>query len=281
MGLTDNIKKEAVRTQSKVQTSEEREIEQLLNRLFYAPKRIQEEAEFVKQVMTRGQETDERKGLHASNVTASGKKYCLRESVLSLFYKQRQSDESHVPVGLKRIFMEGDCIHEKWQRLFIRGGYATKEDMDVPTKNEEYELEYTPDIKNARIPELWGGEPFVVEIKSVNTFQFQKMVAHPGADKQIMLYEYMERCPRGIVLCEDKNTQDIRVFVRMFDKEKVRKYVMRLREIQEAKQVFLTKQMPPERHGECVSPMCERAAECNMRDACYNVGMGRVRLDVW
>ena len=68
MKLTDEIKRDATKTGTKVQTEEAAEIEQKLNRLFYLDKNIPEELKFLKSVMTRGQETTERKGLHASAV---------------------------------------------------------------------------------------------------------------------------------------------------------------------------------------------------------------------
>ena len=68
MGILEDIKKDAIQTGTKLQTSEERDIEELLNNLFYLDKNIPEELKFLKSVMTRGAETQERKGLHASAV---------------------------------------------------------------------------------------------------------------------------------------------------------------------------------------------------------------------
>ena len=116
----DEIKREAEGNRTKIQSSQETELEHKLNALFYLDKNIKKETQFVKSVMTRGQETTERKGLHASAVIKSDNKFCYRQQVLSLFYKQAQGEQ--VPVGLKRIFEEGNAIHEKWQRLFVRGG---------------------------------------------------------------------------------------------------------------------------------------------------------------
>ena len=47
--------------------------------------------------------------------------------VLSLIYRQLQGEQ--LPVGLMRIFEEGNAIHEKWQRLFIRAGYSKAEEQ--------------------------------------------------------------------------------------------------------------------------------------------------------
>ena len=120
MGLLDQIKQEADKSGTKIQSTEEQQMEAKLNKLFYLEKDVEQETEFLRMVMTRGQETQERKGLHASAIIVSEDKFCIRQQLLSLFYKQKQGEQ--VPIGLKRIFSEGDAIHEKWQRLFIRGG---------------------------------------------------------------------------------------------------------------------------------------------------------------
>ena len=94
MGLLDDIKKEAEGNRTKLNSNEEQEIEQVLNSLFYLDKNIDEELKFLKSVMTRGQESQERKGLHASAVIVSDDKFCYRQQVLSLFYKQLQGEQN-------------------------------------------------------------------------------------------------------------------------------------------------------------------------------------------
>lgn len=133
--------------------------------------------------MTRGSDTTERKGLHASAVIVSDDKFCYRQQVLSLFYKQLQGEQTKV--GLKRIFAEGDAIHEKWQRLFIRGGLCAPLDCDYSRFDEDFDLSYTPDIicklpANMSLTEpcdKW--EEYIVEIKSVNTYTYKnKSIMH-------------------------------------------------------------------------------------------------------
>ena len=120
MGLVNDIKSEARGNGTKIQSSDASALEKILNQMFYLPKDIEKETAFVKQVMTRGLESTERVGLHASALIVSDRKWCLRQQVLSLIYKQLQGEQLNV--GLKRIFEEGNAIHEKWQRLFIRAG---------------------------------------------------------------------------------------------------------------------------------------------------------------
>ena len=165
MGLIDNIKKEAAGNRTKIQSTDAAALEKIFNNMFYLDKNIEEETKFVKQVMTRGLESQERVGLHASAMLVGDKEFCLRAQVLSLIYKQLQGQQT--PVGLMRIFEQGNAIHEKWQRLLIRAGYGKAKDMDFTRMCDEYMLSYTPDI-DCLIPEFFEGR-MIGEVKSVNT----------------------------------------------------------------------------------------------------------------
>ena len=270
MGLMDEIKREAEGNRTKIQSSQEAELEHKLNALHYLDKNIEKELQFLKSVMTRGQETTERKGLHASAIIVSDDKFCYRQQVLSLFYKQAQGEQ--VPVGLKRIFSEGDAIHEKWQRLFIRGGYAEPLDCDYSRFNEEFDLSYTPDI----ICNI-GGIEMVGEIKSVNTFQFKKQKYHVSGRKQLQLYMYLTDIHDGFVLCEDKNMQEIKIYLYKFNYKEVEPYIARLEKVQYYKHRLETKGKLVQRHEKCTGYQCKMAEQCPMRDVCY--GRKKERLE--
>lgn len=270
MGLLDDIKKEADDKRVKIQSSEEKELEQKLNNLHYLDKNIEQELVFLKSVMTRGQETTERKGLHASAIIVSDDKFCYRQQVLSLFYKQAQGEQ--VPVNLKRIFTEGDAIHEKWQRLFIRGGYAEPLDCDRTQFADEFDLQFTPDL----ICNIDGVE-MVGEIKSVNSFIFKKQKNHASGKKQLQLYMYLTGIKKGFVLCEDKNTQDIKLYIYDADYKQVEPYIARLEKIQYYKHRLQDKGKMVARHEKCTGYDCKMAEQCPMRDVCY--GRKKERLE--
>ena len=102
MGLIDDIKANALDNGTKIQSSDAAEIEKLFNKLFYAKKDMDEEVKFVKQMFTRGGDTTERYGLHTSAIIVGEDKFCYREQVLSLLYKQAQGE--NVPLNLMRSF---------------------------------------------------------------------------------------------------------------------------------------------------------------------------------
>lgn len=270
MGLIDSIKKNAENNGTKIQSSVEHDLEKIFNKMFYCDKVPDEEVKFINQMMTRGADTQERIGLHASALIQPPSKYCLRQQVLSLIYKMDQGEQ--VPIGLKRIFEEGNAIHEKWQRLFIRAGYAKAEDCDFTRFDERFEVSFTPDV----IVDIPGFGKMVVEIKSVNTFQFKKMHSHPSGKKQLMFYMYLTGIHQGIVLCDDKNTQDFKVFYYQYDEEQAELPIGRAKEIRKWKKKLLKDKKICKRVEGCNKSTCKRASECPMRDACYNVGKGKV-----
>lgn len=287
MGILDNIKKEAGKADFRIGSSEEIRLEAILNKMFYLPKSIEGETRFVKEVMTRGLGDTERKGLHASAMIVSDEKFCLRQQVLSLMYKQLQGEQ--LPVNVMRIFEEGNAIHEKWQRLFIRAGYANFNTLDRTRFDKDYKISYSPDIE-CRIPEFYEGR-MIVEIKSVNTYQYESMERHPSAYKQLQFYMFLcrkamnvlhdEKNPdykKGFVLCEDKNTQKFKTEIYDFDYELVKPFVERCEKVSEKHERVLSENKMPRRPIGCNNVLCKMAEQCPMRDACYNVGIGKVKL---
>lgn len=287
MGLIDDIKRDAAGNKTKLQGSEAAALEKILNRLFYLEKNIPEETRFVKQVMTRGLESQERVGLHASAMLVGDKDFCLRAQVLSLIYKQLQGEQ--VSVGLMRIFEQGNAIHEKWQRLFIRAGYGTANDMDRTRMCEEYMLSYTPDI-DCKIPEFFEGR-MIGEIKSVNTYQCQRMTKHPSAWKQAQWYMHLcikeakeagtwngKDYTKGFVLSEDKNTQDFKLEVYDYDSHLVAPFVERAESIMYHHDRVFEQHKMVARPTDATNPTCKRCKDCFMREACWGIGKGKVRL---
>ena len=63
MGIIDDIKKGAEKNGTKIQSTEAAQLEKIFNKMFYTNHDIEEETKFIKQVMTRGLESQERIGL--------------------------------------------------------------------------------------------------------------------------------------------------------------------------------------------------------------------------
>lgn len=274
MGLINDIKKEATGNNTKIQSSDARDLEVILNKLFYLPKNVEEESAFVKQVMTRGLESQERVGLHASALIKGDKDFCLRQQVLSLMYRQLQGEQ--LPVGLMKIFEEGNAIHEKWQRLFIRGGYSTANDLDVTQFNKKYRISFTPDII-CRIPEFYDGK-MIGELKSVNTHQFRKMNRHPSAWKQLQWYMYLSGIHKGFVLSEDKNTQETKIEIYDYDVNVVSQFIDRAEEIKFRYKKAMKEHKMVKRPEDATSPDCKRCKQCALINACWKINGGGILI---
>lgn len=274
MGIISQIKKDATGNKTKIQSSDASKFEKILNNLFYLDKNIEEETKFVKQVMTRGADSQERVGLHASALISGEKEFCLRQQVLSLIYKQLQGEQ--VSVGLMRIFEQGNAIHEKWQRLFIRGGFSKYDELDKTQFNEKYKISFTPDII-CSIPEFYDGK-MIGEIKSVNTYQFQNMTRHPSAWKQCQWYMYLTGIKKGFVLSEDKNTQEFKIEIYDFDHSIVDEFIDRAEQIKfYYNRVFKEGKMV-KRPTDAKNPECKRCAQCALRNACWNINGGGIKI---
>ena len=173
--------------------------------------------------------------------------------------------------------------------MFIRAGYAKAKTLDRTRFDEDYKMSYTPDIV-CRIPEFYDGA-MIGEIKSVNPMQFRKMESHPSAHKQLQLYmhECIKEAKRkgtwngkdylkGFVLCDDKGGQEFKVFIYDYDEEFLKPYIERLESVKHYYKKFITKKEMIPRCKNCTSYDCKQSEKCPMKDACWNRGIGRVKL---
>lgn len=214
------------------------------------------------------EQKEERYGLHASAIIASDSEFCIREQVLSLFYKMNQGKE--LPIGTRKIFHHGNTIHEEIYDVFRKSGVLI--DSEKTRYIEKYDLSFTIDANVHILNKDW-----ICDVKSMNGYAFDKAASHPSGEKQVLFYLWLYKKKQGFVLAYNKNTSEIKIFIVDYDKEKVRPFVDRLKEIREAKIIYEEEGTLPKR--KCNSSDCKRASTCNMRDACYNIGIGRVKLD--
>lgn len=231
------------------------------------------------------EDQEERYGLHASAVLGCLKDgFCYREQVLSLFYKQNQGEQ--LPVKLLKIFAQGNAMHEKWYTLFRAAGIdvAIERTLFLP----QYDLSFTIDALldfNKPFEDRESDEQ-ICDVKSQSTFAFKKTKRHPSGEAQVNFYmwaltEYEKersgkKYKKGFVLVDSKDNQEIRPIPVYYNKKKNEPVIECLKEIQEMKKYFIEHKEAPPRI--CKSCDTKRASQCNMRDACWNIGIGRVLL---
>lgn len=227
----------------------------------------------LNRLFLESREHENRYGLHASAILSGESEFCYREQVLSLFYKMNQGEQ--LPIKLLKIFAQGNAMHEKWYTLFRQQGIAVaiERSLFLP----QYDLSFTIDA----VLSLFN-EEIVCDIKSQNTYMFKRDKGHSKGEKQVNFYLWAlskyTGVPhrKGFVLVDDKNDQNIKVVPVEYDKGKVKPYVERLKEIQRLKNVFLEEHKAPPRKFQ--DKDCKKCSQCNMRDACWNIGIGRVPL---
>lgn len=215
----------------------------------------------------------DRYGLHASAIIASDEEFCYRAQLLSLFYHQNQGEQ--LPIKSLKIFAQGNAMHEKWYKLFRKSGIdvAIERTLWLP----EYDLSFTIDA----LLNLFN-EEFVCDIKSQNLFTFKKQNGHPSGEKQVNFYLWaLSKYTgvvhnKGFVLVDSKDDQEIKVVPVHRDDSKNSQYIERLEDIQEMKKTFIEEHKAPPR--KCKTCDCKQASKCFMRDACWNIGKGRIKL---
>lgn len=214
-----------------------------------------------------GESKRDREGLHASSVIASEKDFCYREHVLAAFFEK---SKTFLSIGLLKIFRHGVAVHEKWQQMFKEAGIARS--IEVTRKSNALNVYFTPDAIIELLGRLW-----IVEIKSMNTFQFKRLQSPPAnAVRQSNFYMHMAAIPRALVLVEDKNDQDYKVWGIKYDPDIARPFVERAMNINRLISAF-------DQHGKlprriCKSSDSKRAQNCPMREACFAGRKKRERM---
>lgn len=210
-----------------------------------------------------------RTGLHASSVIESEKSFCYRKQVLSMLFEQSQ--EKELPVNLLRTFAEGEAIHKKWQNMFQMCSKLKESKIklianEMRCYDERYDLYFTPDA----VIEI-NDVLYIVEIKSMNSYMYGNALLkdnpHPSARKQLQLYMYLTGIPNGIILLENKNTQEFEVLSVEFNYPEVIPFIERLHKIMAFKKKYEKTEILPERF--CESYTDKKAEHCVMKEACF------------
>jgi hypothetical protein len=256
--------------------------------------------DFRNMYVTWGKSTPPRTGLHASAVLAKDSEWCLREQVLhELHPEQGESREWNAwDWRTSMIFENGWDLHRRWQRVFLKcgtvvwtavglDGIAEKnQDEPVDTSLSAPELDLTHYDRDRNVyfsPDAileFGGVHYVVEIKGIKQ---ESYLALPDdldgacainetvakAREQVNLYMHLLGLSRGIILVENKNTCEFRLWVVEYEKERAWKYTNRLEEIKGQVALVRSQGVSTFPLRCCQSPNDGRARQCPMRAKCF------------
>ena len=137
-------------------------------------------------------------------ITDAGK--CPR----AIYFKFKKYPKKQPEPRILRIFDSGDYTHMRIMSVLFGLGIVRSVEVKIPAQ----------EIISGRADAIIdiNGKPYVVEIKSSSQYKFANLdKPEPDHMKQIQLYLHFFKIPQGILLYEDKNTQDLKEFLVEYD----------------------------------------------------------------
>lgn len=157
---------------------------------------------------------------HTSSIIKD--KFCFREAYWDI--TEKTPPEISAPSTL-RVFANGVDVHERTQKILKDLRIAIY--IEQPFYSKFLDLCGTPDA----IIDFFGITTGV-EIKSMNTTAFYHLNAPPkNAVAQAQVYMYLLGIPQFIIWVENKNDQNIKLFLIEFDLDEALKYIKRMRKL--------------------------------------------------
>jgi CRISPR-associated protein Cas4 len=132
-------------------------------------------------------------------ITDAGK--CPR----AVWFSRKGYPKKAYEARVMRIFEHGTHTHFRIMGVLYSIGLVTASEITIP-ENE---------MIHGRADAIVSlkGESYVVEIKSVNSAKFRKEEADLDHIKQLQLYLYFFKVKKGILLYENKDTQELQEYV--------------------------------------------------------------------
>lgn len=119
-------------------------------------------------------------------------------------FKGKKKDK--IEAKLHRIFDNGNKVHERFYKYFAEMGILVAAEIDA-VKN---------DLIHGRLDAIITDRTknYIVDIKSMSQWPFQKLKDEPPFDAkmQVLFYMYYTNIPQGFLLIECKDNQSIKTF---------------------------------------------------------------------
>lgn len=261
---------------------------------------------FKNMLVAQGKANPERTGLHASSLLQSEGEWCTRREVLhNLFPERALQGEGWMFWDWRRkaIFENGWSLHRRWQLLLKEhadvvwssesgpgiayipsselerigkeiDGKIYVPELDLTHYDEERNLYFSPDAILD-----FGAHRYVVEIKGIKQEEYLQltddlMTAITISDTirkgrlQVQLYMHLLKLSRGVILVENKNNQDFKLWVVESEPSLITTQIERMYQVK--RDTILS-----QRHGvnasfrKCQSSDDPAAQKCPMRAVCF------------
>lgn len=190
-------------------------------------------------------------------VTDAGK--CQRAIWFSLKGYPKKEPDARVT----RVLEYGNHTHIRLLGALFSLGLVSAVEIEIPEN----------DLVHGRADAILSikGEPYVLEIKSVNSSKFKKGLPDSSHIKQLQLYLYFFGIKKGILLYENKDTQDLKEFVIDYDEKIVKEVFSEFNRLKE----LIEKDIIPEKPKEIEDWQCDYCPyieECEKIEKIKNEG---------
>jgi len=134
----------------------------------------------------------------------------------AVFFKFKNAPRREIEPNVLRLFDHGDYIHQLIMKplLSIREIHVVASEIKIPPQ------ELVSGRADAIISD--GKDLYVLDIKSMNSMIFRNLTeAKEENINQVQLYLHYFKIPRGILLYDNKDNQELKEFVVNYDKKRV------------------------------------------------------------
>ncbi len=183
-------------------------------------------------------------------ITDAGK--CPR----AVWFSMKGYPKKELDARTLRIFEHGNHTHMRIIGVLFSLGLVNAVEIEIPSN--EFIHGRADAIINLK------GEPYVVEIKSVNSMKFKNQEPDKDHVNQLQFYMHFFKMKKGILVYENKDTQDIKEFVIEYDEALVKHLFSEFNDLKQK----LEKNIVPEIPEDIEDWRCEY---CSYLEACEKI----------
>jgi CRISPR-associated protein Cas4 len=163
-------------------------------------------------------------------ITDAGK--CPR----AVWFSLKKYPKKEIDARVMRIFEHGNHTHMRIMSVLYSLGLVTASEITIP---ENQMIHGRADaIINVK------GQLYVLEIKSINSTKFRKDEPDIDHVKQLQLYMFFFNIKKGIILYENKDTQDLKEFILDYDEGLVKKLFADFNQLKEKVEKNVVPEIP-------------------------------------
>ena len=142
----------------------------------------------------------------------------------AIFFKFKKAPREEIEARVLRMFDHGDYIHRLILNTLFSLGLVRSSEINIPPQQ----------VISGRADAIltWENELYVLDIKSMNSFLFKNLL-QPKEENldQLQLYLHFFNIQKGILLYVNKDTQELKEFIVIYDRARSEKLLKGLQEL--------------------------------------------------